>query len=150
MITWKIILTAIVVTPFILLAVIGAVYFGLVTRNQVREEYAPPKVIVTNPSAGSTHPAGMVVEVSATVMGFYPFTQVELGLDGVLMESRSSEQTAAIKPFYVDFGFSISESAHYLVIRAINTRKSWAKVFLSMFWGSRQMKMKSKQGCLIR
>ena len=117
-------IAVIAIALFSLVAII-VVVLGLLTiarKVQVLEDFAPPEVIVTNPSAGSTHPAGLVVEVSASALGFQPITRVELWLDGELKESRTSEQTAGITPFYVDYALLIPEGPHNIVVRAVNSK----------------------------
>ncbi len=124
--TWKIIITTAVITIFFISVVaIVAAALGINTiarRDQMREDYVPPEVIVSSPPAGSEHPAGMVVEVSASALGYFPIGRVELWLDGVLMESRSSDTPEGITPFYVDFGLVIPEGTHNIVVRAINSK----------------------------
>jgi hypothetical protein len=117
-------IAVIAIALFSLVAFIVGV-LGLLTiarRDQVLGDFAPPEVIVTNPSAGSSHPAGLVVEVSASALGFQPITRVELWLDGELKESRTSKQPSGITPFNVNYGLLIPEGPHNIVVRAVNSK----------------------------
>jgi hypothetical protein len=90
-------------------------------QRQVRAQFAPPTVLVTDPASGESASAGSYLGVSATAMGASPIVSVELWLDGELKETQSSDQLEGVSSFYANFGLLIpSEGPHMLFVRAVN------------------------------
>lgn len=116
--------TILVISIIAIVSIVAAVLLlaTITRRDQIREDFAPPEVIVTNPSAGSNLPAGRIEEVTASALGFQPITRVELWLDGELRESRTSAQTSGISPFDVNYDLMIPEGTHNIVVRAVNAK----------------------------
>jgi len=119
------ILMVISIIALVLQVVVISTILGFVTnsrKQKILEEFAPPEVILTSPAAGSMHPAGLMIEVSGSALGYQPISLVELWLDGALIETRISEQLTGITPFSVNFGLLIPEGVHNIVIRAVNSK----------------------------
>jgi hypothetical protein len=105
-----------------LVAVCAFLIVGFSSRQQrqVRAQFAPPTVLVTDPASGVSASAGSHLGVSATAMGMSPIISVELWLDGELKETQSSDQPEGLSPFYASFGLLVpSEGPHMLFVRAV-------------------------------
>ncbi|MCJ7514055.1 MAG: LysM domain-containing protein, partial [Anaerolineales bacterium] len=95
--------------------------YSLRQQRQVRAQFAPPTVLVTDPASGVSAPAESYLGVSATAMGMSPIISVELWLDGELKETQSSDQPEGLSPFYANFGLLVpSEGSHMLFVRAVD------------------------------
>lgn len=106
-----------------LVAVCGLVLVGYSPRQQrqVRAQFAPPTVLVTDPASGISASAESYLGVSATATGMSPIISVELWLDGELKEAQSSDQAEGRSPFYANFGLRVpSEGSHMLFVRAVD------------------------------
>ena len=91
-------------------------------NSQVREDYAPPDVIITSPAAGTSYKTGNYVEVTAIALGFQPITRVEFWTDGLLQDAIASYQPDGITPFYAHFELLVPEGVHNIVVRALNVK----------------------------
>jgi len=89
--------------------------------DQARVEYEPPMVYITEPVPGTSVYAGSYVSVSATALGFNPITRAELWVDGDLLETQDSAEPEGISPFNAYFDLPLTEGAHMLFVRAVNT-----------------------------
>jgi hypothetical protein len=106
-----------------LVAVCAFIYIDYSSRQQrqVRAQFAPPTVLVTDPASGESASAGSYLGVSATAMGVSPIVSVELWLDGELKETKSSDRPEGVSSFYANFGLLIpSEGPHMLFVRAVD------------------------------
>jgi len=100
----------------------GAYVLAGYRQRQIRAQYAPPAVLVTDPAAGAEVPAGSHLVVSSTAVGMRPIVRVELWMDGELQEAQESDRPEGLFPFYADFDLLItSEGPHQLFVRAVDT-----------------------------
>jgi hypothetical protein len=89
--------------------------------DQARVAHAPPTVYVTEPVPGTSLPAGSYVSVAATALGLNPIVRVELWMDGELVETQDSPQSEGISSFYAYFDLLLTEGAHMLFVRGVDT-----------------------------
>jgi hypothetical protein len=93
-------------------------------QDNVRAEFAPPVVNVSQPGFGASFPAGSYFTVSASV--YYqpgaPAKQVELWMDGELKERQELTPAEDAAVSNLDFDLLLpSEGPHVLSVRAVNS-----------------------------
>jgi hypothetical protein len=103
-----------------LVAVGGGAFLYLQQREQVRAQFEPPIVLVTEPVSGASAPVGSNLFVSATAFGSHPIVRAELWADGELKETQNSASLNGITVFDAHFDFRMSEGPHLLFVRAVN------------------------------
>jgi hypothetical protein len=107
-----------------LVAVCALVYIDYLSAQQmqVRAQFAPPTVLVTDPASDESASAGSYLGVSATARGVSPIVRVELWLDGELKGTQGSDQPEGVSSFFANFELLVpSEGPHMLFVRAVDS-----------------------------
>lgn len=105
----------------LLLALVGGLALFLRWRDeQAKLDFAPPVVLINEPSPGSTIVGKDPLAVAASAFGLVPIRRAELWVDGQLIDSRSSATPGGISPFYANFTFVPNDGPHSIVVRAVN------------------------------
>ncbi len=99
---------------FALLSLMAVLGFLFIRRQneRARSHLSVPMVLVTEPAAGSSFPAGSYLEVSATAFSKTPLIQVELWLDGELIEAQESLKTGGLTTFNANFSILVPQGEH--------------------------------------
>ncbi len=99
-----------------------AINYASDRQAQLRQQYSPPSVRVTDPSPGTSASAGSHIVVSATAMGVRPITAIAILLDGQVMEWQKSEKPEGVSPFYANFDLVVPAAGPYVIlVRAADT-----------------------------
>ncbi len=93
-------------------------------QDQARAEFGPPQVLMNNPPAGKTIPAGMAEMVSATIFGGKPIVRAELWMDGNLKSSDSSSSPGGDSTLYANFELPVPNGPHQIFVRGVDTAGS--------------------------
>lgn len=93
-------------------------------QDQARAVFKPPQVLMNNPPAGKTIPAGMAEMVSATIFGGKPIVRAELWMDGNLKSSDSSSSPRGDSTLYANFDLPVPNGPHQIFVRGIDTAGS--------------------------
>jgi LysM repeat protein len=110
------------ITIAIMLGICVFIFLLARNREQTRRQFEAPVVYLTEPNNGDSVPNGGSLAVSASALGQTPIRSVELWLDGDKLDTRLSDTTEGLSPFFVIFSLPISEGSHTLFVRAVNVR----------------------------
>ncbi len=107
-----------------ILGVSAVIFYSYSARRRLTlaEQYSPPVVLVTDPSADASAAAGSYLTISATAMGNHPIIRAEVWLDGQLTGTQNAEKPDGSSPFYADFSVLVpSEGPHLAFVRAVDS-----------------------------
>jgi len=83
---------------------------------------APPTVVVTAPTSGQQFQAGEQVTIQVTVTDAQGVSRVEVGVDGILLQTLDNPSPAANAPFAVQQGWTADKpGSHAVMVVAYNT-----------------------------
>ncbi len=121
------------IRTWVLVAIIAMVLLGAIATGwwfmdlrleRARAEQAAPTILVREPLQGQTYKTNDSIAVKGTAIGPYPIVQVELYLDGELLDVDESVLETGADPFFASFRFRIPAGVHMIYLRCLDTNGS--------------------------